>query len=767
MSIRKLFVFVCLVVLGAGQLTHAAEQGFVVSDIRVEGLNRISAGTVFNYFPVKVGDSFAMSKSQDAIRAVYKTGFFTDVSLHRKGTVLIVRVKERPSIASIKLEGAKEISESDLRKGLKDAGLAEGRIFSRTLLDRIQNELKRQYFSQGRYSVEIDTIIEDLERNRVAVNITVKEGLVATIRQINLIGNKEYSDDDILDEFMLSSTGMFSFMSSSDQYSRERLIGDTEILMNMYRNNGYMNFNIESTQVSISPDKENIYITISMSEGDKYFFGDYKLSGNLIGADKEIAEAVAVDSGSVFSRDSITKTTQAITGILGKEGYAFANVNAIPDVDEKTKKVNLTFYIDPGKRTYVRRINFFGNAVTRDDVLRREMRQLEGGWFSPALVNRSRVRLQRLGFFDAVNIETPQVPGTDDQVDINVMVKERPTGNLLLGIGYSDVDGALVNGSISEKNLLGSGKELSASFDNSKSSKHVNLKYVNPYYTDNGIERGFTLYAREIDAEAADTAPYILSTNGLGVFFTFPTTELQSLNAGVAYESNKITVDPVTGSRVAIDFVDRYGEDTNALKVTMGWSLDSLNKALFPSSGGRIRLSIEGTTPGSDVEYYRTTTDASYYIPLTHYFTFRSKLDVGYGRGFGDSISMPFYKNYYVGGSSTLRGYESRSLGPVDSNRGQPIGGNKRLLGNLELFMPVPGSDVDDSAMRLSLFVDSGMVYPYGSEIDVEQMRHTYGIAFHWFSPIGPLSFSYAWPFNEEPGDQLEKTQFSVGVPFR
>lgn len=745
----------------------AKTTSFTVKDIRVEGLRRISAGTVYNYMPVKVGDVFNMTQSKAALKAIYKTGFFENVELKRKGNVLIVKVVERPSIAKIELIGASEISEDDLRKGLRDAGLTEGRIFNQDLLDKIQNELKRQYFSQGRYSIEINTVVNKLERDRVSIKINIKEGLVAKIKKINIIGNRAYDEDDILDEFTLSSSGFFSFMTSSDQYSRERLIGDIESLKNLYLNNGYMEFNVSSTQVSISPDKERIYITINITEGEKYHIAGYSLAGKMVGEEEKIKSAVTLEPGTPFSRNKITKITQSITKILGEKGYAFANVNPIPEVDKKNKTVNFTFFVDPGKRVYVRRINFYGNSVTRDDVLRREMRQLEGAWFSPNLVNRSRVRLQRLGFFDTVNIETPQVPGTDDQVDIIVTVKERPTGNLLFGIGYSDNDGALVNGSITEKNLLGSGKELSASFDNSQSTKHVNLRYVNPYYTDSGVQRGFTLYLREVDAEAADTAPYILSTGGLGVYFTFPTTEKQSLNAGLTYETNEIRVEPVVGSQSAIDFVDRYGELTGDFKFTFGWAIDSLNKALFPNDGGIIRLSVEATVPGSDLEYYRITSSASNYIPLGKYFTFRSKIDLGYGIGYGDTVAMPFFKNFYVGGSSTLRGYEPRSLGPRDINTDQPIGGNKRILGNLELFMPMPGSDVEDSAMRLSLFVDSGMVYPYGQDVDLSIVRHTAGIGFHWFSPIGPISFTYATPLNEEPEDELEKTQFSVGIPFR
>lgn len=763
-SINYLVVILISVVF---QSAYGSTTSFIVKDIRVEGLKRISAGTVYNYMPVKVGDRFNMSRSKATIKAIYKTGFFKNVSLNRKGNILVVRVIERPSIAKIELTGATEISEDDLKKGLRDAGLTEGRIFNQELLDKIKNELKRQYFSQGRYSIQIETEVKDLERDRVSIKINIKEGLVAKIKKINIIGNRTYDDEDIIDNFSLSTSGFLSFLTSSDQYSREKLIGDIESLKNIYLNNGFMEFSVESTQVSISPDKENIYITLNISEGDKYYFGDYKVSGNLAGQKKEIESSINIEKGTPFARKQITNITQTITNILGEKGYAFANVNPIPDIDKKNKRVNFTFYVDSGKRVYVRRINFFGNAVTRDDVLRREMRQLEGAWFSPELVNRSRVRLQRLGFFETVNIETPQVPGTDDQVDVVVNVKERPTGNLLFGIGYSDADGALVNGSITEKNLLGSGKELTASFDNSRSTEHFNIRYVNPYYTDTGVSRGFHLYAREVDAEAADTAPYVLSTGGLGVFFTLPTTERQSLNTGISYELNDITVDPISGSQSAIDFVDRYGETTQILKYTLGWSIDSLNNALFPNDGGIFRFSVEATIPGSDVEYYRVTSSASNYIPLGKYFTIRTKLDLGYGVGYGESAAMPFFKNFYVGGTSTLRGYQSRSLGPTDTNTGQPIGGNKRILGNLELFMPFPGTDIESSAMRLSLFVDSGMVYPFGTEIDADTIRHTAGIGFHWFSPIGPLSFNYATPLNEEPGDELEKTQFSVGVPFR
>ena len=739
---------------------------FMVKDIRVEGLQRISAGTVFNYLPIKVGDKFTKNSARDAIRALYKTGFFKDVKLRREGQVLVLTVIERPSIASIKIKGTKEIPEKELKTGLKEIGLAEGRVFNRSLLENVERELELQYFSRGNYSIRIVPTVTPMERNRVAIVIEVKEGEVAKIRDINIVGSKIFQENDLLDEFMLSPTGFFSFLSKNDQYSKQKLIADLEKLKNFYQNQGFLEFDVESTQVSITPDKERIFITININEGKKYEILDYKLAGRLVIPEGEIRKAISIKPGDDFSRKEVTDSTKRIMDLLGEQGYAFANVNAIPEVDEKAAKVSFTFFIDPGKRVYVRRINFSGNTVTRDDVLRREMRQLEASWYSTEKIKQSRLRLQRLGYFDDVNVETPQAPGSPDQVDINVGVKERQTGNLMFGLGYSDVDGFLINGSVTERNLFGTGKDLSVSYDDSQSVTALSVRYSNPYYTKSGISRGFRLFSTDVDAEKADIAAYTNSTQGAGIFFGIPTSEEQTLRLGVSYENNDIQVGD-DAPLVALDFLEKYGSENTIFDLTLGWSKNSLDSAIMPSSGGLQSFNLEITTPGSDLEYYRITYDLSRYFPVTKSTTLKLKGVAGYGNGYGDTDELPFYKNFFAGGSSTVRGYGPRSLGPRDIITDDPIGGSKRILVNMAYRFPMPGVGADNKTMRLSLFADGGMVYGPNQKVEVDELRYSTGLAFNWFSPIGPLSLSYAVPLNDKPEDDTERLQFSIGVPLR
>jgi len=764
----RIYPIVCglITLLFCSFVAQADDSSFIVKDINVKGLERISAGTVFNYLPIKVNDTFTEKEGQAAIRALYKTGFFSNVSLSRSGNILVVTVQERPSVTSVKIEGSDEISEEDLKKSLKDVGLAEGRVFNRSVLEKIETELKRQYFSRGRYSVQVKTTVTPLERNRVSINIEIKEGSVARIQEINFTGNLAYSDDELLDRISLGESGFFGSLFGADKYSREKLLADREAIRSYYQDNGFMEFQLESTQVSIAPDKESIFINISINEGLRFTVTDIKLAGKMVVPEEDIQKLITIEKGDIFSRRKISEITKAITELLGNQGYAFAKVNPIPEINHDASEVSFTIFIDPGKRVYVRRIEFTGNTNTRDEVLRREMRQIEGGWFSTSNLNRSRVRLQRLGFFDEVNIETPKVPGVVDQVDVKIGVKERPTGNLLFGVGYSDVDGFLINGSLTESNLFGTGKSLSVSFDNSKSTKTVRTNYTDPYFTDSGILGGYQLYFTEVDSEQADTAPYVLSTAGGGLFFRLPIAEERHIRTGLAYEVNTLTV-AEDGAKIAKHFVQKYGRKTGALKLTGGWSQDSLNSAIFPTSGAFERISFEATIPGSEVEYYRTNISTGIYLPVSRVVTFRAKAEYDVGYGYGDTTTLPFYKNYFAGGSNTVRAYRPRSLGPRDLTTDQPIGGNKRFLGNLEVFFPMPGTDADNKAMRLSLFVDSGMVYGPGAEPDLNLLKYSSGLAFSWFSPIGPLSFSYGFPLNEEQADETEKIQFSIGVPFR
>ena len=746
-----------------------AIENFLVKDIRVEGLQRIAPGTVFNYLPIKVGDSLTELNARNAIAALFKTGFFQDVRLEGSGNVLGGHGSERPSIDSIKISGTKEIDEKDLLKSLKELGLAEGRVFNSSLLDKTEQELKRQYFSRGRYAVNVKTTVTPLERNRVGIRIDVDEGEVTKIHGITIVGNKIFKDKELLKTFSLSTSTLFSFYTKNDQYSKQQLAADLESLRNFYQNRGYLDFTIDSTQVSITPDKQDIYVTVNITEGRKYTVTDVKLGGKLIVPEAELRKLISVKTGDVFSRQEITDSSKRISERFGNDGYAFANVNPVPDINRERGTVAFTFFIDPGQRVYVRRVSFSGNLATNDEVLRREMRQLEGAWFSTTKVQRSRVRLQRLGFFEDVNIETPPVPGSPDQVDINVSVKERLVNNFMFGIGYSDADGALINASMNFKNFLGTGKELALSADNSQVNRHINLSYINPYYTEDGISRSLNLYSTRTDAAAANTASYTSNTDGVGIGYGIPISEDRSLSLGIAYERIELQVNAITGAKVAQDFVNTNGDTNSVFKATFGWARDTLDDPLFPSSGTQHRVSVETTVPGGDLEYYRLSYTASAYVPLSKYITYKLKASLDYGAGYGDTDALPFYKNFYAGGSNSVRGYRSRSLGPTDiggPDPALPIGGSKRGLGNTELLFPFPGMG-DNKAMRLSVFADAGMVYAQDQDVDLGEWRYAAGLAFNWFSPIGPLSISYAFPLNDQPGDRTESVQFTLGQAFR
>ncbi len=745
---------------------HAAFEAFVVKDIRVEGLQRIAAGTVFNYLPIKVGDTVTQKSAQEAIRALYKTGFFKDVRLERDGAVLIVTVVERPSIAEIKINGTKEISEEDLKKSLKEIGLAEGRVYNKSLLDRVEQELRQQYFSRGYYAVVVRPVVTPIERNRVNISIDVAEGSPARIRQIAIIGNRAFSDDELLDVFTLGPAPWWAVFSSRDQYAKQKLAGDLERLRNFYQDRGFLEFSIDSTQVSITPDREQIYVTVNITEGKRYTISGYKLAGKFPVPEAELRALVTLQPGQVFSRKQVTENTKRISDRLANDGYAFANVNSVPEINKEKSEVFFTLFVDPGKRVYVRRINFAGNTITRDEVMRRELRLPEGSVYSAEKIQRSRVRLQRLGYFDDVNIETPAVPGSPDQVDVNVTVKERPTGNLLLGVGYSDADGILINASVSQRNLFGTGKEMAFTFDNSRATTNFSLRFVEPYSTPEGISQGFQLSSTSFDAGAANAAAYNSKTQSAGLFWGVPLSELHSIQLGLDVE--RTSIEPSTSSaQVAQDFVSQNGPENTMLRTTVSWARDSLDNFLFPTSGSILRLTGEATVPGSELEYYKLTFSAGQFWPVTDALTFKVRGEVGYGSGYGDTRELPFYKNYYAGGSTTVRGFRSRSLGPRDTLLDEPIGGPKRLLGNMELLFPMPGDSPENRSMRLSLFSDTGMVYAQDQRMELGQLRVSAGLAFNWFSPVGPLSFSYAMPLNEKSGDDIEKFQFTLGVPLR
>jgi len=745
-------------------LSARAIEPFVVEDIEVEGLQRVSAGTVFNYLPIKVGDEVDDEIARGAIKALFGTDLFEDVALRKEDSTLIVTVEERPTIANVELVGLDELDEDATREQLRNTGLGKGRIFNPSLLDKVVQEIKSQYFSIGKYAAEVETEVTPLDSNRVNIKFNVREGETATIKRVNIVGNEAFTEEELKDEFTLSTERRFIFLPPKDEYSRQQLQADLEALRSFYQDKGYLNFEVESTQVTISPDKEDIFVTVNIDEGEQYTVSDFAVKGRLIVPEKELVNLVTIEPGEVYSQRAVSESREAIVDRLGDDGYAFANVNAIPRVNEEENTVSVDLVVDPGRRVYVRRINISGNRVTRDEVIRREMRQLEGGWYSTERVQRSTTRLDRTGYFSQVTIDTESVPGSPDQVDVNVNVEERSTGSILVGIGYSDADGILLQGEVSQNNLFGTGRQLSFVADDSSVTRRLQLRYLNPYWTINGVSRGFTLFRREIDAEEADTAAYVTDTLGAGVDFGFPLTEFTSFNIGGQAERVELKSTLDTPDEF-LEFIEESPEN-DILKLTGNFTHDSRDSRLFPTKGSIQRLSWEVSTPPSDLEYYKLTARNDSYLSLTDFLIFKASAEVGYGDGYSDTDDLPFFENFFAGGANTVRGYDARSLGPRDSG-GTPeaLGGDRRILGNVELMFPLPGEGGEDK--RISFFVDGGQVYGPGADLDFGDLRYSAGIAFSWFSPLGPLALSLAEPLNDEPGDDIQRIQFTLGRFFQ
>jgi outer membrane protein insertion porin family len=752
---------VLLLACGLSQLAHAFEP-FVVKDIRVEGLQRTEAGTVFSYLPVKVGEVFDEEKSAAAIKALFATGFFSDVRLEVQDGVLIVLVVERPAIGQIEVVGAKEFDKDQLKAGLKEVGLAEARIFDRSLLDKAEQELKRQYLARGKYGVEIKTTVTPLERNRVAIRFDISEGEVAKIRQINIVGAQAFREKDLLDLMTLSTPNWLSWYTKNDQYSKQKLAGDLETLRSFYLNRGYLDFAIESTQVQISPDKKDIYITINIHEGPRYTLGDIKVAGELLIPEEELRKLVKVKSGEIFSRERITETTKAISDRLGNDGYAFANVNAVPEVDRERQRVSFTFFIDPGRRVYVRRVEIVGNTRTRDEVIRREMRQMEGGWYSAAKINRSRERLDKLDYFKEVNIETPAVAGTTDQVDVRVRVEEKPTGNIMAGAGFSSSEGLILSGSVSQSNVLGSGNYLSVQANTSKVNTVYALSYTNPYYTDDGLSLGFDVFTRKVDSTALSVTTYTTSSRGANLRLGVPLTETDVVGFGFGFEATTAAVD-TTASPVYAQFVSKFGTSYTILRGDASWGRDTRDSRLYPMKGTLQRAYGEIGLPGGELNYIKLNYQHQWLRPLSRDTVLLLNGEVGWAKGLGGD-PFPFFKNYYAGGVTTVRGYKAGTIGPKDS-LGQAIGGTRRLIGNAEYLFPMPGLKNDKSA-RLSAFLDAGAVYGPDDKVSLGELRYSAGIALSWVSPVGPLKFSLAKALNAKPDDKKEVFQFQLGSVF-
>lgn len=754
-----------------GQSAFADE--FIISDIEVEGLQRVSAGSVFSAFPIGIGESLSDRALADGIKTLFKTGLFTDIAASRDGNVLILSVQERPSISSIDIEGNKNIETEMLMDALSSAGLQEGQVFRRATLERLELEILRSYVAQGRYNARVKATGETLPRNRVAIRLEINEGDVAAIQHINLIGNKSFDDEQLLDLFELQTSGVWASLTSADKYARERLSGDLETLRSFYLDRGYIDFTVESSQVSISPDKKEVFIAISINEGPQYTIRDIQLRGDLILDEETLKKLFVIEQGDVFSRASMTTTSDLITRRLGTEGYAFANVNAIPEThDDNTTSV--TFFVEPGNRAYVRRINFRGNVATRDDVLRQEMTQMEGGVASTDRIEFSKTRLERLGFFKTVDVETVPVPGTDDQVDVNYSVEEQTTGSLSASVGYSQTSGAILGANISENNFFGSGKRVSIGANVSDSIKSANFSYLDPYFTVDGVSRGFSLFARETDFEDQDISSYLLDEYGGKLTFGYPTDNITRLNFGLGYTLSKVQTGRFTSLEVE-DFIAEEGDHFNNYYLFGSWRRSTLNRGILPTDGYSHTLSADVAVPGSDLTYYKLRYKGDFYQPLNdaQSWVLRVRSEVGYGDGYGDRTVMPFYEHYYAGGYGSVRGFEANSLGPLatnsenDDSDPDPFGGNLLTEGSIELVFPTPFAG-DTRSMRTLFFIDGGQVFDADRGYDprFDEVRFSAGIGFQWITAVGPLAFSLAKPLNDKDGDDTQVFQFSLGQNF-
>ncbi|HKX38564.1 MAG TPA: outer membrane protein assembly factor BamA, partial [Burkholderiales bacterium] len=669
-----------------------------------------------------------------------------------------VFVRERPAIAQIDFSGMKEFDADTVRKVLRDLGLAEGRIFDRAVLDNAEQELKRQYLSRGLYAAQVQTTVTPLERNRVGINLAVTEGEVAKIRGINIVGAQAFPESELRSLFVLRTPGWLTWYTKHDTYSREKLAADLETLRSFYLNRGYLDFTLESTQVSITPDRRDIYLTVNIAEGEIYTVSSVTLAGQLLLPREELESMIQLKPGDTFSREKLAASTKAIADRLGNEGYAFANANAIPNVDKDKRTVAFSIVIDPGRRVYVRRIDIAGNNKTRDEVVRREMRQLEGAYYDASKIQLSRRRIDRTQFFGEVTVETLPVEGNPDQVDVVYTVKEKPTGALLVGVGFSSVEKIALSASVTQSNVFGSGKFISANINSGSVNQVYSLSYMDPYYTVDGVSRGFDVYKRRTDASSLAVGPYVTDSLGGGVKFGYPVSEQTSVDLGANLETVELEI--FSNSPLAyLGFVQSFGTKYTYGSVSAGWARDTRDSLISTTAGSYLRASSE--LAGGDLSYFRLGYQQQWYYPLSRSLTLHLGGEIGYAGGYGDK-PLPFFKNFFAGGPGTVRGYRSFSLGPLDE-LGNATGGNRKLNGTAEVLFPMPGAEQDRS-LRLAAFIDGGQVY--AGKIELGELRYAAGLALFWSSPLGPLRLSFARPLNDRPGDRSQTLQFTFGTGF-
>ncbi len=755
----------------------ALAEFFQIEDIRVEGLQRVSAGTVFSALPVSAGDLIDNPGIREATRALFQTGYFDDIQIARDGDVLIIYVVERPAVAEINISGNKAIETEQLLEALRGAGLAEGQIFREAVLQGMTQELRRQYVSQGRYGADVVTDVSELPRNRVAIDLEIDEGEVASIKHINIVGNEKFSDEDLLGLFELKTTGLLSFFLSDDKYAREKLSGDLERLESWYLDRGYLKFAIDSTQVSINPERDAVFITVNVTEGDVYTVNKVELSGDLIVPEEQLLALVVMREGLTYSEALVTATKELFTKRLGAEGYTFAEVESFDEVDEVEKTATVTFYVDPGKRTYVRRIEFRGNTKTDDEVLRREMRQMEAAPASTDLIEHSKVRLERLGHFKEVKVDTREVPGTDDQVDVFYAVEEQPSGSIGASFGVAQGSGIILGGNIQENNFLGTGNAVSFGVSRSRYRESAIVSLTDPYFTKDGVSAGYRFAFTSTDYGDFDVAEYTSDSFSSGVTFGHPLTETSRISYGLSVERLTIDVGLFPSTEI-VEFIRNNGDNYDMLTGSLSWSSSTLNRGILATRGASQRAGVEFTIPGVDLEYYKLSYAAQYFRPITKNLTLRLRTDLGYGEGLGDTDRLPFFKNYFGGGFNSVRGFKRNSLGPQDNPFGgfddpDPFGGNVKVVASAEVIFPVPFLK-DNRSVQAAFFFDAGNVFDTecsSTQIncispDLGELRYSFGIGGTWLSGFGPITVSLASPLNDDEFDDTEVFQFSLGQGF-